>query len=435
MGAFTRALNLAALPVSTAGRIGKAGAKIALGADRAKALEEAGARSIEQAAIKLAQARGPAMKFGQVIALMGTTLPAEQAAMLAPLARLYEDAKPRELNKLNFNEEDIPGLVSMNEQACAAASLGQVHKGRWVDGREVAVKIQYPDARSSVKTDMMQIKALAPLLGKALPNLDVKALVNEHGKRLEEELDYRLEAAWMKTFKDAWHGTSIFIPEVLYAGEKVLVTEWIEGQGVEELRGGAQELRNSFAQQLLQFTFESPKRVGASHADAHPGNYRLLPGGELGVLDFGSVANGSGVFTQLLCNTLILGSIAKNESGNAREEAVQEVARLWVESGLAAENVNPEELNEVLDVDGRMLAGPVKLDAEWMARAGKTWGDPGAALERVGMLRFPPEYLLEHRALGGALALAARADAQVDLREITWNGASEKVRERWKERV
>lgn len=428
VGVFSRAVSLAAVPVAASARLGVASARSVLGADGEALAAAASARTVEHLASSLAKARGPALKFGQVVAVMSSSLPPEQAQLLAPLSRLYEDAQARELSGLGSSLSQLPPGLVLEPVAVAAASLGQVHRGVWVDGSPVAVKVQYPDARKVVRSDMAQVRALAPLLSRLVPSLDVKAIVAEHAARLEEELDYRFEARWMEVFASAWAGSAVIVPRVLFASERVLVCSWLEGEGFSLVRDASQEVRNLAAQALLEFTFDSPRRVGASHADAHPGNFRVLPGGGLGVLDFGSIAQGSGVFTRLLCDTLTLAALASVSEPVANEGFLARVRDAWVQCGLASAGVSVEELARVLDVDGSLMLGPVRMNSEFLARSSRAFTDPAEALERVGVLRFPPEFLLEHRALGGALALACSLDAVVDVRSVVLESASADVR-------
>ena len=186
MGLIRRAASLAAVPVTTGARLAGAATATAFGADRDAVYAKATAASVETLTAALAKARGPALKFGQALAVFSSALPPEQAAQLTALTRLYEDAKPQPLKTLAKQLSDLPAGVVVEPEAIAAASLGQVHRATWTDGTQVAIKVQYADAPRVVKADMLQLRAMAPLVGRLLPTLDVKALVDEHATRLAE---------------------------------------------------------------------------------------------------------------------------------------------------------------------------------------------------------------------------------------------------------
>lgn len=409
MGLISRAASLAAVPVGAGARMAGAATAAAFGADRDAVYAKATAASVEALTSALAKARGPALKFGQALAVFSSALPPEQAQQLASLTRLYEDAKPQPIGKITKVLAQLPDGVDVEPEAVAAASLGQVHRGTWTDGRPVAIKVQYPDAPRVVKSDMVQLKAMAPLVGRLLPNLDVRALVDEHAARLAEELDYTGEARWQQAFADAWAPHGIVIPQVLFATPTLLVTEWIDGTPFTSVVDLPGERRNAAGRALARFAFWSPRLVGATHADPHPGNFRLLDDDRLAVLDFGSVAADAGLFTHLFTDTMLL----------SVDERFDDVRELWVEAGLIAETTTTEQLMRLLDVDTRPYTrAEFTFSREWMQSRSQAWSDPVAALQGVNQLRFPPDYLLEHRAVMGSLALLCSIDATVDFRAV-----------------
>lgn len=409
MGIISRAASLASVPVSTGARMAGAATAAAFGADRDAVYAKATAASVETLTTALAKARGPALKFGQALAVFSSALPPEQAAQLASLTRLYEDAKPQPIAKIAKQLRALPEGVEIDPEAIAAASLGQVHRATWTDGTPVAIKVQYSDAPRVVKADMMQLKAMAPLVGRLLPTLDVKALIEEHANRLAEELDYTREAAWQNRFRDAWLDEGIVIPRVVFSTTTLLVTEWIDGTPFTALADEPAHRRNAAGRALARFCFWSPRLAGATHADPHPGNYRLLEDDRLAVLDFGSVANDSGLFTHLFTKTLML----------AADGRLDDVREIWVEAGLIAPATTTDQLMQLLDPDVRPYTREeFTFSREWLQGRSQAWQDPVQALQGVNHLRFPPDYLLEHRAVMGALALLCGIDATVDFRAV-----------------
>lgn len=409
MGLIRRAASLASVPVSTGARLAGAATAAALGADKDAVYAKATAASVETLTSALAKARGPALKFGQALAVFSSALPPEQAAQLTALTRLYEDAKPQPLKTIAKQLAQLPEGVVVEPEAIAAASLGQVHRGTWTDGTPVAIKVQYADAAKVVKADMLQLRAMAPLVGRLLPTLDVKALIDEHAERLTEELDYTHEAEWQERFRLAWEPEGIVIPRVLMATGTILVTEWTDGTPFTALAEEPAHRRNAAGRQLARFCFWSPRMVGATHADPHPGNFRLLDDDRLAVLDFGSVANDSGLFTRLFATTLILTTEGRDD----------EVLAAWRDAGLVADTTTTAQLIEMLDPDVRPYTREeFTFSREWLQGRSQQFQDPVQALQGASRLRFPPDYLLEHRAVMGTVALLCGIDATVDFRRV-----------------
>ena len=433
MGIIRRAASLATVPLGAGARLAGAATLSALGADKAAVYDAATASSIDAAVATLSRIKGPAMKFGQSLAVFSGVLPDHLAEKFRALEQLYESAVPEPFAKLAPLLAVVPaGRLTVEPVAVAAASLGQVHRGVWTSpdgGRtDVAVKLRYPGARRNAKSDMAQLRALLPLISRLLPSLDLRALLEEHGERLLEELDYRNEAGWMTRFAEAWAEHDVHVPAVLFASESVLVTAWMDGTPLAELiaagngtneQASRQAERDRAGELLARFCLGSVGRVGAMHADPHPGNYRLLADGRLGVLDFGSVAHapgeqGVGAFTRLFVQTSYL----------AAHGHYAELRQVWVDAGMASPAVTEDALVDVLDIDrtGERPTpydeGVFHFDPSWIAPSSEKWANPGAAMEGAKVIRFPPAYLLEHRAVMGMFALLTALRAHVPMRDI-----------------
>lgn len=409
MGLIRRAASLASVPVSTGARLAGAATATALGADKDAVYAKATAASVETLTSALAKARGPALKFGQALAVFSSALPPEQAAQLTALTRLYEDAKPQPLKTIEKQLAQLPEGVQVEPEAIAAASLGQVHRGVWTDGTPVAIKVQYADAPKVVKADMLQLRTMAPLVGRLLPTLDVKALVEEHAARLIEELDYTHEAEWQERFRRVWEPEGVVVPRVLMATKTILVTEWVDGTPFTEVADLPAFRRDAAGRALARFCFWSPHLVGATHADPHPGNFRLLEDDRLAVLDFGSIAKDSGLFTRLFTQTLLL-------SADGRDE---EVLQVWRDAGMVTQKTTTAQLMHMIDPDVRpVVRDEFTFSREWLASRSRQFQDPVQALEGASKLSFPPDYLLEHRAVMGTIALLCGIDTTVDFRAV-----------------
>ena len=182
-------------------------------------------------------------------------------------------------------------FAEFDDRPAAAASIGQVHRAIWHDGRQVAVKIQYPGAGRALLSDFAQISRLGRLFGVLMPGLEVRPLLDELRARVAEELDYRLEAASQDAFAAAFaNDPDIYVPPTVEATDHVLISEWMDGTPLARIIAeGTQDQRDRAGLMLVRLLFSSPVRAGLLHADPHPGNFRLLDDGRLGVLDFGAV--------------------------------------------------------------------------------------------------------------------------------------------------
>jgi predicted unusual protein kinase regulating ubiquinone biosynthesis (AarF/ABC1/UbiB family) len=175
-------------------------------------------------------------------------------------------------------------FTEFDDDPAAAASIGQVHRAVWRDGRVVAVKIQYPGAGQALKSDLAQIGRMMRLVSPLYPGLDVAPLVDELQRRMHEELDYRREARAQRAFGKALRDDPDFVvPEVIFASDEVLVSEWIDGKPVRTLiESGSAAERNRTGLLMARLFFSGPARAHQLHADPHPGNFRLLADDRLG---------------------------------------------------------------------------------------------------------------------------------------------------------
>jgi predicted unusual protein kinase regulating ubiquinone biosynthesis (AarF/ABC1/UbiB family) len=247
---------------------------------------------------QLGQMRGAAMKVGQVLSTIDfNALPEdERENFKRTLARLRDDVPPlpfRRLEKLLREELGEPPsavFAEFDEQAFAAASIGQVHRAVTRDGAVVAVKVQYPGVAEAVETDLRNLALLLPLVRRLAPGLDAKALYAELRERVAEELDYELEAQSQRAVARAHRGHPFaHVPEVHTAlsTRRVLVTDLIEGARFEAVKARDDATRDRFGEIVLRFYFGMVHYMGRVSGDPHPGNYLLMDDGRVGFLDFG----------------------------------------------------------------------------------------------------------------------------------------------------
>ncbi|MEO3805716.1 AarF/UbiB family protein [Nonomuraea sp. B1E8] len=296
--AVTRSAKLAALPLGFAGRTALGLGKRLGGKSAEIVAQEVQQRTAEQVFKVLGELKGGAMKLGQALSIFEAALPQEIAGPYrATLTKLQDAAPPLPASTVHtvlteqLGDDWRQHFLSFDDQPTAAASIGQVHRAVWHDGRDVAVKIQYPGAGKALLGDFAQLARLGKVFGTLLPGLDMKAVLSELRERIAEELDYLREAEAQHAFALEFDGDPDFhVPDVVAANEMVLVSEWMDGTPLSRIiADGTKEQRDRAGLLLVRFLFCSPARVGMLHADPHPGNFRMLDNGKLGVLDFGAV--------------------------------------------------------------------------------------------------------------------------------------------------
>jgi predicted unusual protein kinase regulating ubiquinone biosynthesis (AarF/ABC1/UbiB family) len=267
-----------------------------------EASEEAmGRRQLEtakQIVAALGTMKGAAMKLGQVMSFLDVGVVPEQhrEEFQRELAKL-RDAAPtvsfKQMRKViedDLEEKISEIFASFDEQPIAAASIGQVYRATLRDGREVAVKVQYPGVAGAVRADMQNLDMIMRLLKRMAPGLDVKAITKEVRERIIEELDYELEAQNQRALARIFAGHPfIVVPEVIssLSREHVLVSEFVDGVGFEELKTRPQAERDRIGEIVFRFFIGCLYRHRQFSGDPHPGNFLMLDDGRIAFLDFG----------------------------------------------------------------------------------------------------------------------------------------------------
>ncbi|MGB1504343.1 MAG: ABC1 kinase family protein [Acidimicrobiales bacterium] len=252
-------------------------------------------REAEDVVAALGHMKGAMMKLGQMASYLDEGMP---EPMREALAGLRSDAPPMS-GDLALSEIErglgrpLHDLFDhVDPEPIAAASIGQVHRARTLDGTEVAVKVQYPGIAEAVAADLDNSETLAMLLGMVFPGLDPQELVEELRARITEELDYVNEAVNVRLFADYYRGhPHIWIPDVVttHSSGTVLTTEFVDGQRFECAFDLPQEERDRVAEILYRFVFRSLNRQYTFNGDPHPGNYLLASDGRVAFIDFGLV--------------------------------------------------------------------------------------------------------------------------------------------------
>jgi predicted unusual protein kinase regulating ubiquinone biosynthesis (AarF/ABC1/UbiB family) len=247
---------------------------------------------------QLAVMRGAAMKAGQVLSTIEFPgLDEDQSAHLqARLSSLRDDVPAVDWKQMStvlereWGERPERVLATIDTEPAAAASIGQVYRGRTCAGREVAVKVQYPAIAGSVEADMRNLGLLSPLLGQLMPGLDVKQVLAELRERIVEECDYELEASNHRQIERYWRGHPfVFVPGVdtELSRRRVLVTDWVDGMSFDEVSLQPDPVRDRYAEIVYRFFYGTATGLGFGLGDPHPGNYLLGADGRVAFFDFG----------------------------------------------------------------------------------------------------------------------------------------------------
>jgi predicted unusual protein kinase regulating ubiquinone biosynthesis (AarF/ABC1/UbiB family) len=421
---LVRGARLAAVPAAFVGRRAVGLGRRVGGRPAEVITAEVQARTAEQLFSVLGELKGGAMKVGQWLSAMEAALPEQLAGTYGEaLTRLQEAAPAMPARSVHdvladgFGRNWRSRFVDFDDEPTAAASIGQVHRAVWADGRAVAVKVQYPRAGEALATDLRQLDRLAPILRLAAPGLDARDLFAELRSHVMAEVDYEQEAASQAAFAQVFRDDSDFmVPAVVAVSQRVLVTEWVAGTPVAQIaRLGRRTERDRVGVLLARFLLSSPQRVGRLHGDPHPGNFRLLDDGRLAVVDFGSSLAMPHGWPPRLVALLRAG---RDHDG----PALFEVATA---TGLVrADDVTPEALLDLMDP----LLEPLRQESfsftrSWLRSQTLRFSDPRATVSRTQRrLSIPVRYLLVQRVAAGTTGVLCLLGASVPLRAeaSTW---------------
>jgi predicted unusual protein kinase regulating ubiquinone biosynthesis (AarF/ABC1/UbiB family) len=388
--------------------------------ERAQRTQDFVIRTAEDVARELGQMKGVAMKAGQLVSFIVDALPPEAQQALATL---QADAPPMasELAEQVLTEElgRRPARVfrEWDPEPIAAASIGQVHRAVTRDGREVAVKIQYPGIEEAIGADLANAELLYQLFSAfALKSLDVRSLVDELAARMVDELDYRTEAANQQHFAAIFAGHPfIRIPRVVpeLSTQRVLVTDWADGQpwSVFEATAGP-GAKATAAEVLFRFAQGSIYRHRLFNGDPHPGNYRFHGDGTITFLDFGLVKRWTKAETDTLWPLI--------------DPLLQADAALTVERMVTAGFLVPDHGLEPHQVWAYVsapyqpyLSDSFTFTRRWVADTLATIIDVrGPHRQVIEKLNLPSSFVILDRVVWGMSALLGRLEARNRWRHI-----------------
>jgi predicted unusual protein kinase regulating ubiquinone biosynthesis (AarF/ABC1/UbiB family) len=389
-------------------------------------------RTAERYAVLLGRSKGALMKIGQTLSFtaVGSAMPPKyQSIYQEALAGLRNEAPPmvaglaRVMLEAELGDRVESAFSEFDWEPFAAASIGQVHAARLKDGREVAVKIQYPGVAEAIRADLKNAELLATLLSVAVAGLfprglklDLRGLAREITARIEEELSYQLEASNQTDFAEHYNGHPfIHVPKVIdeLCTDRVLTQELVRGLRWEEALAADQILRDQWAEAVHRFVYGSYYRRSAFNADPHPGNYLFHEDGSVSFLDFGSVKRLRRDRIEML--VAIYSECLRGD--------VQGTWRASVEAGMwrSTDPVSAEEVfaywredNPLVWASRRFVATPENVGKGIERRFSPT-GPSANALRHCTM---PADYALLARAEIGAMSVIAQLRAGNDWRSF-----------------
>ncbi|MEZ0367346.1 ABC1 kinase family protein [Mycobacterium sp. pUA109] len=421
-GRAARNAKLASIPVGFAGRAALGLGKRMAGRSKDEVTAELMEKAANQLFTVLGELKGGAMKVGQALSVLEAAIPEEFGEPYREaLTKLQKDAPPLPAAKVHRVLDAQLGtkwrerFSSFDDTPVASASIGQVHKAVWSDGREVAVKIQYPGADEALRADLKTMKRLVSVFKQLAPGADVQGVVDELIERTEMELDYRLEANNQRAFAKAYANDPHFlIPHVVASAPKVVIQEWIDGVGMAEIiRNGTVEQRDIMGTRLMELTLGSPQRLEMIHGDAHPGNFMLLPDGRMGVIDFGAVAPLPGGFPIELGMTIRL---AREKNYDLVLPTMEKVG--FIQKG---QQVSVRDIDDML----RQYVEPVQVEVfhytrKWLQKmAGMQMDRSVAQIKTVRQMDLPPKLAMPMRVIGSTTAILCQLDAHVPIKALS----------------
>ncbi len=402
-----------------------------------KALERRHVESAEQIVAALGTMKGAAMKLGQVMSFLDVGLvPEEYREEFQRKLGELRDAAPkvrfsdmRKVIESELAESLSEAFAEFDETPVAAASIGQVYRARLHDGREVAVKVQYPGVAQAVRADMQNLGMILRLLKRIAPGLDVKSTAEEVRGRIGEELDYELEAQNQRSLSRIFRGHPfIVVPEVVTSltREKVIVTEFVRGIGFDAIKQLDQATRDRVGEIVFRFYFGCMYRHHQFSGDPHPGNFLLMDDGRIAFLDFG-------LFKVMPADLLEI-ELACQRAGHAGDG--DELKRIWTETGFLKrpENFRADKLlAQFRDATWwYVLDEEIALEPEIATQVMIDMSDPRS--EHFGQMRhetLPADHLFGRRVEMLTLAVISQLRARLNFHRIAreWIYGDEPVTE------
>ena len=377
-------------------------------------------KSARRLAHRLARLRGAAMKLGQLLSLEGEqVLPREAAAALAILGAGAEPMPLAQLHRVlgrEYGKGWAARFARFDDEPVAAASIGEVHRARTRDGREVALKIQYPGVAGSIDADVDNVAALLRLVDVLPRGASVDALAAEAKRQLRQEADYLAEARFLARYRQlVADEPQLLVPRVHddLTTARILAMDYVAGAPLDTLAGAPQAVRDAVGRLLQRLVFRELFEFGVMQTDPNFANYLWdARAGRVGLLDFGATVEFAPAFAARY--RAITGAIVRGDRRAIRRHAV--------EIGYLAADATEAEARAVIEVV-MLVCEPLRQRGRYDFAASNL---VGRVSERSFELAFrerllrtpPPETMFLHRKLVGGFLLLARIGARVDARAL-----------------
>lgn len=368
----------------------------------------------------LGQMRGAAMKLGQMLSMdTGLVLPPEMTAIMAALRAEAPHMPPKQLQSV-LNAAWGSGWYGrfkrFDLRPFAAASIGQVHRAQTHDGRDLAIKVQYPGVRASIDSDIDNLATLLRVPGLIPRDTDLGPILREAKAQLHQEADYIAEARHLSAFRRLLTGSEAFRLPALHSDlstPEVLAMTYIDSQPIDTLTDAPQDLRDHVAQKLIDLTLQELFAFGLMQTDPNLANYRFDPAtGQIVLLDFGAAMEIDPSLTSDFRNLL---NAALDQDGARTRAAMLRI-------GYFSPATAPRHQDLIMDMFETAMAPlrqitPYDFGTSDMV---KTLRDMGLAMGSERELTHvpPPATLFLHRKIGGIYLLASKLRARVALRPL-----------------
>ncbi len=374
-------------------------------------------RNITRVADQLAKMRGAAMKIGQLMSMdTGDVLPPELAQIMARLRDNAHSMPPAQLKQVlnaQWPENWLRQFKKFDVRPIAAASIGQVHRAQLKDGRDLAIKVQYPGVAQSIDSDVANVGALIRMSGLVPKGIELAPYLEEARKQLHEETDYAREGAQLVEFGRLLADTPAFVVPQMYADwstPNILAMQHVSGLAIETAAGEGQSTRNRIARHLIELTLKELFTFGLMQTDPNFANYLYEPDrGRIVLLDFGATRRidpvTAGHYRQLM------------RAGLADDAAALTEAALQI--GFIGPQTQESHRVQVIRMI-RLVFSALK-DSKTVDFTKKDLSQQmqaeGIALAESGFVPppLPIDVLLLQRKFGGMFLLAARLGAYVDV--------------------
>jgi predicted unusual protein kinase regulating ubiquinone biosynthesis (AarF/ABC1/UbiB family) len=412
-----RAQRYAQVGANVGGIAARIGANFLLGAgaDRQK--------NASQLAAALGGLKGPLMKVAQLISTIPDAIPPEYAAELGQLQNMAPSMGwpfVRRRMAAELGPDWRARFSAFGEQAAAAASLGQVHKAAGLDGRPLALKLQYPEMQSAVEADLNQLRIVMSIYKRMDPALDTSEIVGEIGARLREELDYDLEARHMALYGRIFKGDeTIVVPELLpeLSTKRLLTMTWVDGGKLLAFKTRPLEERNLIAKALFRAWWYPFSHYAVIHGDPHLGNYTIFEkdgrAAGINLLDYGCIRTFHPKFVGGVID-LYHGIRTRNR------DLIVHAYETWGFKGLS------NDLIDVLNIWAGFIYGPLLDDRVRPVADGVAPNEYGRrevyrvhmGLKEKGPVKVPREFVFMDRAAIGLGAVFLHLAAEMNFYRI-----------------